>query len=66
MPGGERRMRLRRSNHHKEVIWTVDMFGKRGRHRDSSRVRVDVQYGVMRMLMVLRPRMVNARGEGEE
>ena len=45
MPGGERRMRLRRSNHHKEVIWMVDMFGKRGRHRDSSRVRVDVQYG---------------------
>ena len=38
-------MRLRRSNHHKEVIWMVDIFGKRGRHPDSSRVRVDVQYG---------------------
>lgn len=45
-----------RSNHHKEVIWMVDRLGKRGRQRDSSRVRVDVQYGVMRMLMVLRPR----------
>ena len=54
--GEERRMRLRRvwrSNHHREVIWTVERLGKRGRQRDSSRVRVDVQYGVMRMLIVL-------------
>ena len=41
----EQWMHLWRSNHHKEAIWMVDMFGKRGRHQDSSCVRVDVQYG---------------------
>ena len=52
----KRRMRLRghRSIHQREVIWMVVKFGKRGRVRDSSRMRVEMQYGVMRMLSVLR------------
>jgi hypothetical protein len=33
----------------------VVKFGKRGRVRDSSRARVEMQYGVMRILSVLNP-----------